>query len=230
MGWERKCGKLHELNLLLRGHKNTSFYLPNPHLPMDCRFVMTLDSDTRLTPERVTKLVGKLNHTLNLPTFDPHNEKVVKGYSILQPRITPSLTTGKTTSILQRIFSTNRGIDPYVFAVSDTYQDLLGEETFVGKGLYNIDAFQQALDDKIKENTVLSHDLLEGGYARTALVSTVEVIEDYPTAYNIDVMRHHRWVRSDWQLLPYLFPPYKISSTTRWKMQDNLRRSLTPLM
>ncbi|EJF98132.1 hypothetical protein MEI_00631 [Bartonella vinsonii subsp. arupensis Pm136co] len=230
MGWERKRGKLHELNLLLRGHKNTSFYPPNPHLPMDCRFVMTLDSDTRLTPESVTKLVGKLNHPLNHPTFDVHNKKVIKGYSILQPRITPSLTTGKATSILQRIFSTNRGIDPYVFAVSDTYQDLLGEGTFIGKGLYNIDAFQQALDGKIKENTVLSHDLLEGGYARTALISTVEVIEDYPTAYNIDVMRHHRWIRGDWQLLPYLFPPHKISSTTRWKMQDNLRRSLTPLM
>lgn len=230
MGWERKRGKLHELNLLLRGDKNTSFYPTNPHLPMDCRFVMTLDADTKLTPESVTKLVGKLNHPLNRPMFDPQNKKVVKGYSILQPRVTPSLTTGKETSILQRVFSSNRGIDPYVFAVSDTYQDLLGEGTFIGKGLYHIDAFEQALNGKIKENTVLSHDLLEGGYARTALVSSVEVIEDYPIAYNVDVVRHHRWVRGDWQLLPYLFSRHKISSTTRWKMQDNLRRSLTPLM
>ncbi|WP_375688886.1 glucoamylase family protein, partial [Bartonella sp. AP57NXGY] len=230
MGWERKRGKLHELNRLLRGDKNTSFYPPNPHLPMDCRFVMTLDCDTRLTPESVAKLVGKLNHPLNYPVFDPQSGKVVKGYSILQPRIIPSLTTGKKTSILQRVFSINRGIDPYVFAVSDTYQDLLGEGTFIGKGLYNIDAFEQALDGKIKENTILSHDLLEGGYARTALVSSIEVIEDYPTAYNIDVMRYHRWVRGDWQLLPYLFPHRQISSVTRWKMQDNLRRSLTPLM
>ncbi|WP_019223162.1 GH36-type glycosyl hydrolase domain-containing protein [Bartonella rattaustraliani] len=230
MGWERKRGKLHELNLLLRGDKNTSFYPTNPHLPMDCRFVMTLDSDTKLTPDSVTKLVGKLNHPLNHPIFDPQNEKVVKGYSILQPRITPSLTTEKETSILQRVFSTDRGIDPYVFAVSNTYQDLLGEGTFIGKGLYHIDAFEQALNGKIKENTVLSHDLLEGGYARTALISDVEVIEDYPIAYNVDVARHHRWVRGDWQLLPYLFSRHKISSTTRWKMQDNLRRSLTPLM
>ncbi|WP_435521228.1 GH36-type glycosyl hydrolase domain-containing protein [Bartonella silvatica] len=230
MGWERKRGKLHELNLLLRGNKNTSFYPPSPHLPMDCRFVMTLDSDTNLTPESVTKLVGKLNHPLNHAIFDPHNGKIVRGYSILQPRITPSLTTGKETSILQRIFSANRGIDPYVFAVSDTYQDLLGEGTFVGKGLYNIDAFHQALDGKVEENTVLSHDLLEGGYARTALISDVEVIEDYPTAYNMDVARYHRWVRGDWQLLPYLLSSHKINSTTRWKMQDNLRRSLTPLM
>ncbi len=148
----------------------------------------------------------------------------------MQPRIIPSLTTGKKTSIFQRVFSTNRGIDPYVFAVSDTYQDLLGEGTFIGKGLYNIDAFEQALNGKVKENTVLSHDLLEGGYARSALVSSIAVIEDYPTAYNIDVMRYHRWIRGDWQLLPYLFLPRQISLVTRWKMQDNLRRSLTPLM
>ncbi|MGF7157075.1 GH36-type glycosyl hydrolase domain-containing protein [Bartonella heixiaziensis] len=230
MGWERKRGKLHELNLLLRGDKNTSFYAPDPHLPMDCRFIMTLDSDTRLTPESVAKLVGKLNHPLNSPIFDPQSGRVVKGYSILQPRITPSLTTGKETSILQRIFSTNRGIDPYVFAVSDTYQDLLEEGTFTGKGLYNIDAFEKALHGKIKENTVLSHDLLEGSYARTALVTNVEIIEDYPTAYNVDVTRHHRWIRGDWQLLPYLLNWRQISLITRWKMQDNLRRSLTPLM
>ncbi|WP_254473576.1 GH36-type glycosyl hydrolase domain-containing protein [Bartonella sp. B1098] len=230
MGWERKRGKLHELNRLLRGDKNTSFYSPDPNLPMDCRFVMTLDCDTRLTPESVTKLVGKLNHPLNHPIFDPQSGKLVKGYSVLQPRIIPSLTTGKKTSIFQRVFSTSRGIDPYVFAVSDTYQDLLGEGTFIGKGLYNIDAFEQALDGKVKENTVLSHDLLEGGYARTALVSSITVIEDYPTAYNIDVMRYHRWIRGDWQLFPYLFCPRQISSVTRWKMQDNLRRSLTPLM
>ncbi|WP_413154271.1 GH36-type glycosyl hydrolase domain-containing protein [Bartonella sp. cb54] len=230
MGWERKRGKLHELNLLLRGNQNTSFYPPNPRLPMDCRFIMTLDSDTRLTPEGVTKLVGKLNHPLNHPIFDPQTGRVIKGYSILQPRITPSLTTDKETSILQRVFSTNRGIDPYVFAVSDTYQDLLGEGTFVGKGLYNIDAFEQALDGKIKENTVLSHDLLEGGYARAALVNNVEVIEDYPTAYNVDVIRYHRWTRGDWQLLPYLFSRSQMSSITRWKIQDNLRRSLIPLM
>ncbi|WP_182480093.1 GH36-type glycosyl hydrolase domain-containing protein [Bartonella chomelii] len=229
MGWERKRGKLHELNLLLRGNQNTSFYTPDPRLPVDCRFVMTLDSDTRLTPEGVTKLVGKLNHPLNHPVFDPQNGTIVKGYSILQPRITPSLTTGKETSIFQQIFSTNRGIDPYVFAVSDTYQDLWGEGTFTGKGLYNIDAFEQALSGKIKENTVLSHDLLEGSYARAALVSNVEVIEDYPTAYNIDVARHHRWIRGDWQLLPYLFKRCQINLMNRWKIQDNLRRSLTPL-
>ncbi|WP_442879677.1 GH36-type glycosyl hydrolase domain-containing protein [Bartonella sp. CB189] len=230
MGWERKRGKLHELNLLLRGSKNTSFYPPSPHLPMDFRFVMTLDSDTRLTPESVTKLVGKLNHPLNHPVFDEKSGNIIKGYGILQPRTTPFLMAGKETSVLQRVFSANRGIDPYVFSVSDTYQDILGEGTFIGKGLYNIDTFEKALDGKIKENTVLSHDLLEGGYAHTAFVSDVEIIEDYPTAYNVDVARYHRWIRGDWQLLPYLFSRHQISSITRWKMQDNLRRSLTPLM
>lgn len=230
MGWERKRGKLHELNLLLRGDRDTSFFPTDPRLPMDCRFVMTLDSDTRLTPEAVTRLVGKLNHPLNRPVIDQKTHTVKSGYGILQPRVTPSLTTGDDASFLQRVFSVNRGIDPYVFAVSDTYQDLLGEGTYTGKGLYDIDAFEIALADKVRENSVLSHDLLEGGYARVGFVSDVEVVEDYPTAYNVDVARHHRWIRGDWQLLPYLFTRHNINLITRWKMQDNLRRSLTPLM
>ena len=230
MGWERKRGKLHELNLLLRGDQDTSFFPADPRLPLDCRFVMTLDSDTKLTPEAVTRLVGKLNHPLNRPVIDPETRTVKSGYGILQPRVTPSLTTGDEASFLQRVFSVNRGLDPYVFAVSDTYQDLLGEGTYTGKGLYDIDAFEIALADKVRENSVLSHDLLEGGYARVGFVSDVEVVEDYPTAYNVDVARHHRWIRGDWQLLPYLFTRHNINLITRWKMQDNLRRSLTPLM
>ena len=228
MGWERKRGKLHELNLLLRGDKDTSFFPADDRLPMNFRFVVTLDSDTRLTPEAVTKLVGKLNHPLNRPIIGK-NGQIVNGYGLLQPRVTPSLTTGDEASFLQRVFSVNRGIDPYVFAVSDTYQDLLGEGTFTGKGIYDIDAFEAALDGRISENAVLSHDLLEGGFSRCALVSDIEVVEDYPTAYNVDVARHHRWIRGDWQLLPYLLSFGKINLIARWKMQDNLRRSLTPL-
>jgi len=229
MGWERKRGKLHELNLLLRGGKNTSFFPHDPRLPSNIRFVMTLDSDTRLTPGAVTKMVGKLNHPLNRPKLDTKTRRVVHGYGILQPRVTPSLTIGDEASFLQRVFSVNRGIDPYVFAVSDTYQDLLGEGTFTGKGLYDVDAFEAALKGRIDENAVLSHDMLEGSYARTALVSDVEVIEDYPTAYHVDAARHHRWVRGDWQLLPYLFKRHQLNPATRWKLQDNLRRTLTPL-
>lgn len=229
MGWERKRGKLHELNLLLRGDQDTSFFPPDPRLPQNIRFVMTLDSDTRLTTDAVNKLVGKLSHPLNRPVLDKNTHTVTRGYGILQPRVTPSLTTGEEASFLQRVFSVNRGIDPYVFAVSDTYQDLLHEGTFTGKGLYDLDAFEAALEGRVKENGVLSHDLLEGGYARCALVSDVEVVEDYPTAYNVDAARNHRWVRGDWQLLPYLFTRRNINLITRWKMQDNLRRSLTPL-
>lgn len=229
MGWERKRGKLQELNLLLRGDQDTSFFPPDPRLPQNIRFVMTLDSDTRLTPDAVTKLVGKLNHPLNRSVIDAKTRTVTSGYGILQPRVTPSLTTGEEASFLQRVFSVNRGIDPYVFAVSDTYQDLLREGTFTGKGLYDLDAFEVALEGRIKENAVLSHDLLEGGYARCGLVTDVEVVEDYPTAYNVDAARNHRWVRGDWQLLPYLFSRSNISPVTHWKMQDNLRRSLTPL-
>ncbi|UXM95176.1 protein ndvB [Bartonella sp. HY329] len=230
MGWERKRGKLHELNLLLRGDQDTSFFPVDPNLPRNVRYIMTLDSDTRLTPDSVTLMVGKLSHPINRPVHDPKTNNVIAGYGILQPRVTPSLTTGEEASFLQRVFSLNRGIDPYVFAVSDTYQDLLGEGSFTGKGLYDIDAFERAMDGRIDENAVLSHDLLEGGYARAALVTDVEVIEDYPTAYQVDAARHHRWVRGDWQLLPYLFKNRGISLITRWKMQDNLRRSLTPLL
>ncbi len=230
MGWERKRGKLHELNLLLRGDKDTTYFPSNEELPTDIKFVMTLDSDTRLTPDSVNRLAGKLVHPLNRPIYRERSGRVVSGYSVLQPRVTPSLTTGDDASFLQRVFSVNRGIDPYVFAVSDVYQDVLGEGTFTGKGLYDIDFFEAALDGKIAENTVLSHDLLEGGYARAALVSDVEVVEDYPTGYNVDISRHHRWTRGDWQLLPYLFSTKAgITAVTRWKMVDNLRRSLAPI-
>ncbi|QVQ36972.1 DUF3131 domain-containing protein [Pseudochrobactrum algeriensis] len=231
MGWERKRGKLHELNLLLRGDHDTSFFPSDVPLPRDIRYVMTLDSDTRLTPQSVTNLVGKLSHPLNHPVFDEKTGRITSGYGILQPRVTPSLTTGDDASFLQRVFSANRGIDPYVFAVSDVYQDLLGEGTFTGKGLYDVDAFEKVMQGKIEENTVLSHDLLEGGYARCALASDVEVVEDYPTGYNVDISRHHRWARGDWQLLPFLFSTGKgVSNVTRWKMADNLRRSLNPIM
>ncbi len=230
MGWERKRGKLHELNAMLRGDKDTTFFAPANPLPGDIRYVMTVDADTRMTRDAVARLVGKLDHPLNHPELDPLTGRLVAGHGILQPRVTPSLTSGNEASFFQRVFSANRGIDPYVFAVSDTYQDLFGEGTFTGKGLYHVDAMEAALKGRIPENTVLSHDLLEGGYARAALVSDVEVIEDYPTRYLVDASRHHRWARGDWQLLPWIFGPRSgVSGLTRWKMLDNLRRSLTPI-
>jgi cyclic beta-1,2-glucan synthetase len=230
MGWERKRGKLHELNLLLRGDGDTSF-LPGANMvPADVKYVMTLDSDTRLMRDAVTKLVGKMHHPINRPVIDAEKGEVVAGYGILQPRVTPSLTTGTEASTFQRIFSAERGIDPYVFTVSDVYQDFAGEGTFTGKGLYHVDAFEAAVKGRIDENSVLSHDLLEGSLAHCALVTDVELVEDFPTRYGVETSRQHRWARGDWQLLPYIFSPSSgISMLGRWKMYDNLRRSLIPI-
>ena len=230
MGWERKRGKLHELNLLLRGDGDTSF-LPGANTVTEgVQYVMTLDADTRLMRDAVTKLVGKLYHPINRPLVDPQTRRVVAGYGILQPRVTPSLTTGTEASTFQRIFSVNRGLDPYVFTVSDVYQDLAGEGTFTGKGLYHVDAFETAIRGRIDENAVLSHDLLEGSYARCALVTDVELVEDFPTRYEVETSRQHRWARGDWQLLPYIFNPASgVSMLGRWKMYDNLRRCLIPI-
>ncbi|MCJ8519885.1 cyclic beta-1,2-glucan synthetase [Pseudorhizobium tarimense] len=230
MGWERKRGKLHELNLLLRGDQDTS-YLPGANaVPEGVQYVMTLDSDTRLMRDAVTKLVGKLHHPINRPVHDEDSGRVVEGYGILQPRVTPSLTTGKDASVFQRVFSVGRGLDPYVFTVSDVYQDLTGEGTFTGKGLYHVDAFERSIKGRIDENSVLSHDLLEGSFARCALVTDVELVEDFPTRYEVEVSRQHRWARGDWQLLPYIFDPARgVTALGRWKMIDNLRRSLTPI-
>jgi cyclic beta-1,2-glucan synthetase len=230
MGWERKRGKLHELNMLLRGDTDTTFFPPDAPLPTDVVHVVTLDADTKMTRDVVTRLVGKICHPLNRPQIDPKTGEIVHGYSILQPRVTASLTTGDEASFFQRVFSANRGLDPYVFTVSDLYQDVFGEGSFTGKGLYHIDAMEAALAGRIPENAVLSHDLLEGAYARAALVTDVEVVEDYPTRYSVDASRQHRWARGDWQLLRYIFDPKSgVPALSRWKMVDNLRRSLTPI-
>jgi cyclic beta-1,2-glucan synthetase len=229
MGWERKRGKLHELNLLLRGDHDTTFLSTDPGLPTDIQYVMTLDADTRITREAVTKLVGKMAHPLNQPFIDEEKGRVVSGYAIMQPRVTPSLTTGEEASAFQRIFSQNRGLDPYVFAVSDVYQDLTGEGTFTGKGLYQVDAFNTVLKDQHADNTILSHDLLESTLARSALVTDVELIEDFPVRYEVECARQHRWARGDWQLLPYIYNLKNgIPALGRWKMFDNLRRTMVP--
>jgi cyclic beta-1,2-glucan synthetase len=230
MGWERKRGKLHELNLLLRGDKDTT-YLPGANMvPENVQYVMTLDADTRLMREAVTKLVGKMHHPINRPVIDPESNRVVNGYALMQPRVTPSLTTGKEASVFQRVFSVGRGLDPYVFTVSDVYQDLTAEGSFTGKGLYHVDAFEASLKGRIEENAVLSHDLLEGSFARCALITDVELVEDFPVRYEVEVSRQHRWARGDWQLLPYILEAKRgVTALGRWKMIDNLRRSLTPI-
>ncbi|WP_313605058.1 GH36-type glycosyl hydrolase domain-containing protein [Rhizobium sp.] len=230
MGWERKRGKLHELNLLLRGDRDTTYLQGANTVPANVQYVMTLDADTRLIRDAATKLVGKMHHPINRPVLDPETNQVIKGYGLMQPRVTPSLTTGTEASVFQRVFSVGRGLDPYVFAVSDVYQDLTSEGSFTGKGLYHVDAFEASLKGRIEENAVLSHDLLEGSFARCALVTDVELVEDFPTRYEVEVSRQHRWARGDWQLIPYIIDAKRgVTALGRWKMLDNLRRSLTPI-
>ena len=237
MGWERKRGKLHELNRLLRGATDTTF-LPHGLLPTGIRYVVTLDSDTRLPRDTVRRLVGKMAHPLNAPLIDPASGRVVEGYAVLQPRVTPSLATGQTSSLFQRVFSSLDGIDAYAGAVSDVYQDLFGEGSFAGKGIYDIDAFEAALAGRVPESTMLSHDLFEGVFARAGLASDIELVEDFPAFYAVAALRQHRWARGDWQLLPWIFPwrrgsdghgtqVTKVPTIGRWKMLDNLRRTLS---
>ncbi|MGH8430004.1 MAG: glycosyl transferase, partial [Solimonas sp.] len=173
MGWERKRGKLHELNRLLRGATDTTFLDTGSRPPSDIRYVVTLDSDTRLPRDAIQRLVGKMAHPLNRPRFDTAKNRVVEGYGVLQPRVTPSLPVGTEGSLFQRVFSSNSGIDPYSSAVSDVYQDLFGEGSYSGKGIYDVDAFEAALQGRVPDNTMLSHDLFEGVFARSGLVSDI---------------------------------------------------------
>ncbi|HTN50234.1 MAG TPA: glucoamylase family protein [Burkholderiaceae bacterium] len=232
MGWERKRGKLQEFNRLLRGAQDTSF-LVDAHFvppPAGVRFVLTLDADTVLPIGAAAELVGTLAHPLNRPRFGASGQ-VLEGYSILQPRITPALPTRAGGTRFQQLFSGNAGVDPYTFQVSDVYQDLFGEGTFTGKGLYDVDAFEAALAGRTPENAILSHDLFEGSFARCAFVSDVELFEEFPSHTGVADMRSHRWVRGDWQLLPWICGPRfrGLPALARWKMTENLRRSLSPL-
>jgi cyclic beta-1,2-glucan synthetase len=244
IGWERKRGKLHELNRLLRGATDTTFigvggppHTPPPAPPAGVRYVITLDADTRMPREAARRLVGKMAHPLNQPRFDPVSRRVVEGYGVLQPRVTPSLPIGREGSLFQRIFSSMSGIDPYASAVSDVYQDLFGEGSYTGKGIYDVDAFEAALEGRVRENALLSHDLFEGTFARAGLASDIEVVEEFPSRYDVAAARQHRWARGDWQLLPWILgrggasvgdrTAAALPLIGRWKMIDNLRRSLS---
>jgi cyclic beta-1,2-glucan synthetase len=229
MGWERKRGKLVELNRLLRGATDTSF-LPGPAVPLNVQFVITLDGDTRMLRDTVRRLIGKMAHPLNHPVLDAQTARVTAGYGILQPKVTPALPLGEDGSTYQWISSSPGGIEPYAAATSDVYQDLFGEGSFTGKGIYHVDAFSAALTGRVPDNTMLSHDLFEGAFARAGLASDIEVIEDFPPRQDVDSGRQHRWARGDWQLLPWITGWRQtaggISAVNRWKMIDNLRRSL----
>ncbi|MEO8559403.1 MAG: glucoamylase family protein, partial [Rhodospirillales bacterium] len=231
MGWERKRGKLQELNRLLRGATDTSF-MPiegvAPRVPQGVRYVITLDADTRLPRDAALRLIGKMAHPLNRPKFDANEKRVVDGYAILQPRVTPALPVGHAGSLFQRIFSGPGGIDPYAAAISDVYQDLFGEGSYTGKGIYDVDAFEAAMAGRAPENALLSHDLFEGIFGRAGLASDIEFVDEFPSRYDVAAKRQHRWTRGDWQLLPWLFGKHRVGvpAIGHWKMLDNLRRSL----
>ncbi|MES2565215.1 MAG: cyclic beta 1-2 glucan synthetase, partial [Pseudomonadota bacterium] len=239
MGRERKRGKLEDLNRLLRVGDEAAFSLiiGDTRLLGTVRYVITLDTDTQLPLDSARHLIEVMAHPLNRAHYDEHQQRVTRGYGILQPRVGTSLTeTGGSRYV--RLWSGEPGIDPYTRAVSDVYQDLFGEGSFIGKGIYDVDAFQQALDGVLPDNRILSHDLLEGSYARAGLVSDVELFERFPLSYSADAARRHRWTRGDWQIASWVLPrvPHPgqgsqrnpLSALSRWKIFDNVRRSLTP--
>jgi cellobiose phosphorylase len=240
MGYERKRGKLMAFNALLRGGSGTCFSEivgVTTVLPL-IKYVITLDTDTQLPRDAARQLVGTMAHPLNRPVFDTKRGIVAEGYGILQPRVGVSLPSSRRSWFV-RLFAGDAGIDPYTREVSDVYQDVFKEGSFIGKGIYDVDAFQQAMDGRLPENTVLSHDLLEACHARSALVSDVEFYEEFPSRYNVDINRRHRWMRGDWQITQWLLPRVPgsdarhidnpLSVLSQWKIFDNLRRSLVPV-
>lgn len=237
MGWERKRGKLVEFAELLKGSKTTSFTYLDGDLALlnQIRYIITLDSDTQLPHESAHRMIGTLHLPYNRPILNDAKTRVIEGYGVLQPRIGMSHES-VMQSRFANLWSQDPGIDPYSFAVSDPYQDGLGQGIFTGKGIFDVDAFFQILCERIPENRVLSHDLLEGGFLRAALLQDIELIDSHPAKFSTYQKRQHRWIRGDWQLLLWLLPksynrkgelvPVDLSILTRWQILDNLRRSL----
>jgi hypothetical protein len=236
MGWERKRGKLLDLNKLLVGDCD-AFPIKAGRLDAlgRVRYVLTLDSDTELPRDTAAKLIGAIAHPLNQAVIDPRLRIVTSGYGILQPRVGVSVQSA-SRSRLAAIYSGQSGFDIYTRAVSDAYQDLFGEGSFTGKGIYEVAVFHAVLERRFPRNALLSHDLIEGAYTRAGLATDIELIDDYPSHYSAYTRRKHRWVRGDWQIVQWMFPrvpeesgrwvPNPISVISRWKIFDNLRRSL----
>ncbi|MBJ6727949.1 GH36-type glycosyl hydrolase domain-containing protein [Geomesophilobacter sediminis] len=240
IGWERKRGKLEELNGLIDGTRAEDaerlVYLGDPDRLADVRFIITLDSDTQLPHGTARRLVETLAHPLNQPRFDPAGT-IIGGYTIIQPRVSPTLTS-TSVSTFSRLFADAVGIDPYTQAVSDVYQDLSGEGSYHGKGIYDVRAFSRVLSGRFPEEWVLSHDLIEGAHVRVGLASDIELYDEFPQGYQSYSSRAHRWIRGDWQIAGWIFPSVpqapggrrsnQLSLLNRWKILDNLRRSLLP--
>ncbi|NOT76035.1 MAG: cyclic beta 1-2 glucan synthetase [Cyclobacteriaceae bacterium] len=240
MGYERKRGKLGELNQLLRGHGKDRFaeIVGNEESYKSVKYIITLDTDTQLPRESAAKLVGIMAHPLNRPIYDEVKKRVVKGYGIIQPRIAVSVH-GAVLSRYTRLHENDSGIDPYTRVTSDVYQDIFNEGSFIGKGIYEVDTFERVLNNRFPENRILSHDLLEGSYVRSGFASDVQFYEETPPRYSMDISRRHRWIRGDWQIGTWFLPwvpnaqrkltSNPISALSRWKILDNLRRSLVPI-
>ncbi|HEX5056678.1 MAG TPA: glucoamylase family protein, partial [Gammaproteobacteria bacterium] len=243
MGYERKRGKLEQFNALLRGESQNAFsdIVGDQSVLDSIKYVITLDTDTQLPRDSAHAMIGHIAHPLNRPVYDARKGRITEGYAILQPRVSISMNSA-TQSRFTGLFAGESGIDPYTRQVSDVYQDIFGEGSFVGKGIYDVDAFRQAVDGRFPENLILSHDLLESGYARSGLISDVELIEEHPASYAMEASRRHRWLRGDWQLAGWLLPRVPgapgpggakgkrqtnpLSALSLWKLFDNKRRSL----
>lgn len=237
MGLERKRGAIMEFNKLIRGYKDTTYSVISSDIAclMSAKYIITLDADTILPIGAAKKLIGTISHPLNHPVIDSKMGLVREGYGLIQPRIGIDIES-TNRSLFSSIFGGKGGIDTYTTAVSDVYQDLFGEGIFTGKGIYEIDTFLTILDKAIPQNRILSHDLLEGSYIRAGLAQDIELIDGYPGKYISYILRLHRWIRGDWQLIKWLFPLVEnsegksvknpLSSLSRWKIFDNLRRSL----
>lgn len=236
MGRERKRGKLEDFNRFLVGQDDAfEAKAGDPECLASVRYVITLDTDTQLPRDTAWKLVGTMAHPLSEAIVDPETNIVREGYAVLQPRVSISMDSAGS-SRLAAMYSGDTSLDPYVFAISDVYQDLCGRATYVGKGIYDLRAFHRAMDGRFPSNLLLSHDLIEGEHARAGLVTDVDVIEDYPSTYESHAKRKHRWVRGDWQICEWLLPrvpspegrrvPNPLTLISRWKILDNLRRSL----
>ena len=237
MGHERKRGKLADLNNLLRKGDTDPFVMVLGSIDVlrTIKYVVTLDADTQLPRDAAQEFAAAMAHPLNHPVYDAAKGRMLRGHGILQPRLGISLPS-TARSRYAMLFGSEVGIDPYTRMVSDVYQDLFGEGSFIGKGIYDVDAIQQSLEDRFPDNAILSHDLIEGCYARSGLLSDLLLYEEYPSSYVSDYRRRHRWIRGDWQLLPWMFPrvptrdgkPAKnsLNGLSRWKIFDNLRRSL----
>jgi len=230
MGWERKRGKLEEFNALLSGEQETSFttIISDKSIFNTFKYVITLDADSVLLKDNAAKLVGIIEHPLNQPVIDPIKKRIKNGYAIIQPSITSHIFNNKG-NLFYRVFAGKQGLDHYCNAISDIYHDIFNQGIFLGKGIYHIEAFHTILNKKIPENRILSHDLLESCYVRTAFASTVKIIDDYPTNVLSHAKRGHRWIRGDWQLLPWLFKKNTLARLSKWKILDDLRVSLVPL-